>query len=203
MRARLLLIGFYTLAPWILGGSRSRARQLVEECQQRDQAWGHEAQALYALGTGDAAGAVENFAKAHVLLPRERDPALFLAKAYLADQQPQAAIETLERLVDKYPRFQEAWLELGKIAADNNLQSIRGMAALEHYLANADDETGARRAEAATALARLYVNADRPTDAIGALRQARDEDPSNREARRLLDSICRSSPRACADDRAG
>ena len=134
LRARLLLVRYYVLAPWILGGSKSKAREQVAACRTRSAAWGHEAQALYDLGVGNTRKAVEGFARAQALLPHERDPALFLAKAYVADEQPDAAMDTLELLVEKYPKFQEAWLEIGKIAAQTGKRSIRGMAALERFI---------------------------------------------------------------------
>lgn|GEM_PF-3132923 len=197
MRARILLVRFYTLAPWLLGGSKSKARDQIEICRQYDPAFGHEAQALYDLGIGDTAGAVEGFAKAQALLPGERDPALFLAKAYLADNQPEAAIATLEKLVERYPRFQEAWLELGRIAADNQLESERGKAALEYYLTDVEGESASRRADAFTTLARLYLNADQLVRAVSLLQRAESEQPDNKSIQRFLTDVCRNRPVDC------
>ena len=87
MRARLLLVRFYSLAPWIVGGSKKQARRHVAVCENYGQGWGAAAHALYALATGDAAAAVERFAQAAKLRPTDRDPALFLAQAYLAHRQ--------------------------------------------------------------------------------------------------------------------
>lgn len=198
MRARLLLVRFYSLAPWFLGGSKAKARRQVSACRAQSAAWGHEAQALYDLGVGNTRAAVEGFAKAQALLPHERDPALFLAKAYIADQQPASAIATLERLVEKYPRFQEAWLELGNVAADSGLQSVRGMAALERFLDNAQDESTERRAAAGYTLAQLYLRADRPAEAVSALEQAQTANPRDKQIQRLLKSICADRPEICA-----
>ncbi len=197
MRARILLVRFYTLAPWLLGGSKSKARDQIEICREYDPAFGHEAQALYALGIGDTAAAVEGFAKAQALLPGERDPALFLAKAYLADKQPEAAITTLEKLIDQYPRFQEAWLELGRIAADNQLESERGKAALEYYLTSIEGESQLRRAGAFTTLARLYLNADQPAQAVSLLGRAQLEQPDNKAIRNFLTEVCQDHPVYC------
>jgi predicted Zn-dependent protease len=197
MRARILLVRYYTLAPWLLGGSKSKARDQIEICRAYNAAFGHEAQALYDLGVGNTAAAVKGFAKAQALLPGQRDPALFLAKAYLADKQPEAAIATLESLVDQYPRFQEAWLELGRIAADNQLESDRGKAALEYYLADVEGESQSRRADAFTTLARLYLNADQPERAVSLLRRAQLEHPDNRPIRKFLAEVCRDQPVDC------
>lgn len=197
VRARLLLVRFYTLAPWILGGSKSKARQQVAWCNSQNPAVGHEAQALYDLAAGDTEAAVKGFAEAQRLRPTERDPALFLAQAYLANDQPVAAMETLERLITRYPRFQEAWLELGKIAAEKGLQSVRGRAALEYFLANSKDDVSGRRLEAAVALARLHLQADQTAAAIDVLERVNVEAPDNRPARKLLRRICRASPDNC------
>lgn len=197
MRARILLVRFYTLAPWLLGGSKSKARAQIEICRGYDPAFGHEAQALYDLGVGDTAAAVQGFAKAQALSPGERDPALFLAKAYLADKQLEAAITTLEKLVERYPRFQEAWLELGRIAADNQLESERGKAALEYYLTDVEGESDARRAQAYTTLARLYLNEDQMLRAISLLRRAQTEQPDNKTINHFLADLCRNNPGNC------
>lgn len=199
MRARILLVRFYTLAPWLLGGSKSKARDQIKICRDHDRALGHEAQALYDLGIGDNAAAVNGFAKAQELSPSERDPALFLARAYLADKQPEAAIDTLEKLIDQYPRFQQAWLELGRIAADNRLESVRGTAALEYYLAEVEGESDLRRIDAFTTLARLYLNSNRPESAARLLRQAQIEQPGEQSTQRMLASICRNHPSACSN----
>ena len=197
LRARLLLVRFYSLAPWVLGGNKSKARQQIAACKAQSAAWGYEAQALYDLAAGSTRAAVEGFAKAQVLLPHERDPALFLAKAYIADEQPAAAIATLERLVEQYPRFQEAWLELGKVAADSGLHSVRGMAALERFLKDSKHESADRRAAAGYALARLYLSDERPADAITVLRRAQAANPQDRAVNSLLKSICAESPELC------
>lgn len=189
LRARLLLVRFHTLAPWLLGGRKSKARDHVAACQEQDPAWGYEAQALFDMGTGNLEAAVEGFASAQVLRPRERDPALYLARAYLASNKPGAAIDTLERLVDQYPSFQEAWLEIGQIAASSGLRSARGMAALEHFLQHADSESADRRVNASLTLARLYVAADRPSNAVEVLQGAVELAPKDKRIKRLLASL--------------
>jgi tetratricopeptide (TPR) repeat protein len=198
VRARLLLVRFYTLAPWILGGSKSKARQQVALCKAYSPAFGHEAQALYDLAMGDTPAAVKGFAEAQRLRPTERDPALFLAKAYLANYQPVAAMETLERLIKAYPSFQEAWFELGKVAAENGIQSTRGRAALEYFLANSEDDRSGRRVEAALALARLHLQMDRIAAAVDVLERAIVEAPDNRGARKLLRNTCQDAPGHCS-----
>ena len=197
LRARVLLVRFYSLAPWLLGGSKAKARRQVDACRTRDPAWGEEAQALYDLAQGDAAKAAEGFAAAVDLRPKDRDPALFLARAYVADERPEAAIETLERLVGQYPGFHEAWLELGRVAADSGLHSVRGIAAFEYYLETATQDSGRSRAAAATDLGRLYLAADRRADAVRVLKDARALDRSYRPARRLLSKVCDDNAALC------
>ena len=73
------------------------------------------------------------------------------------------------------------------------------MAALEHFLANADGESDLRRADAAIALAELYLSADKPDRATALLRQALNHQPKNKKARRLLAATCQHSTESCHD----
>lgn len=194
LRARVLLVRFYSLAPWIAGGSTRKAREQVAACEQRDPFWGHEAAALLALAEGRFADAVNRFKQAQALHPEDRDPAFYLAKAYSQAGETDAATEVLERLVARYPSFHDGWLELGKLAADKGLASPRGTAALEYFLASAPEAPAAKRASALFYLGRLHAAAGQNDLAAKAFMAALDARGDFREAKKALSSHCRSHP---------
>jgi tetratricopeptide (TPR) repeat protein len=198
LRARVLLVRYYSLAPWFIGGGKDKARAQVEACRQRDPFWGHEAAALLALAEGRYTDAVEGFKQAQALDPEERDPAVYLAKAYSQAGNTDAAIEVLEELVGRYPSFHDGWLELGKLAAAQGLASPRGTAALEYFLANEPEASSAKRATANLYLGQLHAAAGRNDLAAAAYAAALSADPESREARKALRSHCRSHPETSA-----
>lgn len=195
LRARLLLVRYYSLAPWFVGGSKSKAREQVNACTERDEFWGHEASAVLALAEHRYPEAITALRKAQALRPAERDPAYYLARAYVAAGETSAAIHVLESLVSRYPKFHDAWLELGMLAAERNVASARGMAALEHFLATVPAASRAKRIDAALALGRLYETAGRPGDAVATIRALHDEFPDARRLRKALDTLCQPDPR--------
>ncbi len=199
LRARLLLVRFYSLAPWFAGGSASKASAQARACATRDAYSGHAAQALLALAQQRYEDAISDFAAARALRPDDRGPTYYLARAYVGAGQTEAATELLEELVDRYPRFHEAWLELGRVAAARGLPSPRGTAALEYYLQNATEASAEKRAEAAVALSELHLAAGRITEAARMLALALDLQPDSGEIRRTARSFCGSHPDSCTD----
>ena len=198
LRARMLLVRYYSLAPWFAGGSKGKARAQVQACAQRDPYWGHETAALLALAEERFADAIERFRQAQALQPEARDPAVYLAKAYSQAGDTAAAIEVLERLVNRYPRFHEGWLELGRLAAERGVASPRGTAALEHFLDNAQDASPAKRAEANVYLGQLHAAAGRVDLAAAAFTAALALEPGSRPARKAMNSHCRAYPETAA-----
>jgi tetratricopeptide (TPR) repeat protein len=198
LRARVLLVRYYSLAPWFVGGGKGKARAQVEACQQSDPYWGAEAAALLALAEGRFTDAVAGFKKAQALNPEERDPAVYLARAYSQAGETEAAIEVLEQLVDRYPRFHDGWLELGKLAAEEGLPSPRGTAALEYFLATQPDAPPTKRASANIYLGQLHTAAGRYDLAAAAFAAAQKAKPDSRKARNALRAHCRSHPQVAA-----
>jgi tetratricopeptide (TPR) repeat protein len=198
LRARMLLVRYYSLAPWFAGGSKRKASAQVRECEQRDPYWGHETAALLALAEGRFADAIERFRQAQALQPEARDPAVYLAKAYSQAGDTDAAIEVLERLVERYPRFHEGWLELGKLAAERGVPSPRGTAALEHFLDNSAEAAPEKRAEANIYLGQLHAAAGRMDLAAAAFAAALALEPGSRQARKAMNSHCQAYPEIAA-----
>ena len=190
-----MLVRYYANAPWFAGGSTRKAQRQVEACRERDAGYGHEASALFAMAKQDYADAVSGFAAARALRPNERDTAFYLARAFIGAKQNAKALQLLEELVAEYPRFYDAWLELGLLAAQSGSKSARGTAALAHYVNEAQSESPAKRAQAAEALAGLHVASDRPNAAVEALKAAIATGAASTEAEQRLTKLCRGEPR--------
>jgi tetratricopeptide (TPR) repeat protein len=187
----VLLVRYYSLAPWFVGGSRSKAQIQVEACEEREDFRGHEARAVLALAEHRYADAIDALEQARALRPEERGPAYYLAKAYIGAEETSAATDVLESLVSRYPKFQDAWLELVLLAAQSEITSPRGMAALEHFLVSAPNASKSKRVEAALALSRLYEVASRPRAPVSTLRSLSDEFPDERRLHKTLVALCK------------
>jgi tetratricopeptide (TPR) repeat protein len=148
----------------------------------------------YLEGGGKVDEAIAAFKKAIELEPRSAEPRAELAAVYARADKPREAVEAAEAALAVDPKNREANRILGSVLAgfaeqrqalkpgdDVSAYGRRAMTALE--LARGD---GTGDLSIDLSLARLYLERDRPADAIPLLRRIVDEQPQFAEGSLLL-----------------
>ena len=157
-------------------------------------------------GNGKIDDAITAFKKAIELEPQSAEPRAELAALYARADKPREAVEAAEAALAVDPRNKEANRILGSVLAgvaeqrqalkpgdDVSAYGKRAMAALE--VARGD---GTGELSIDLALARLYLERDRPTDAVPLLRRIVMEEPQYPDAWLLLAEAQEASGSAAA-----
>lgn len=188
--ARRALVEFYTGAPWIVGGSKNKARQQIAAIAALNPVQGHLALADYDRMVGNVTGALHEYQE--VLAADSADPveyyeaADFYAARGDADELKRAIGDVL-RVAPNDPRlgyYQGVLLTL----EGTRLQEAE--AYLKAYLANTVDRTDyPSHANARTWLGHVYEQMGRKLAAAEQYRAALQIDPGSGFAKRSLAAL--------------
>lgn len=188
--ARRALLDFYAGAPWIVGGSKAKARQQVAAIAALNSAQGALAQADYDHMIGNQDGAQAQYEKvlsADALGPVGYYQAadFFAARGNAANLK--RAIDDVLRVAPKDPRL---GYYQGVLLALEGTQLQEAVAYLKAYLANTVDRTDyPSHANARTWLGHVYEQMGRKLEAAEQYRAALQIDPNSRFAKRSLATL--------------
>lgn len=190
VKARRALLDFYAGAPWIVGGSKTKARQQVTAIAALNAAQGALAQADYDHMTGNQDGAQAQYQKvltADALTPVDYYQAADFFAARRNAEDLERAIDDVLRVAPKDPRlgyYQGVLLTL----EGTRLQEAE--AYLKAYLANTVDRTDyPSHANARTWLGQVYEQMGRKLEAAEQYRAALQIDPNSRFAKQSLATL--------------
>ncbi len=189
VQARRDLMEYYAEAPWIVGGSKDKARAQVEAIAALDRIEGHHARAEYWLKTKKPQLAEAELRKAVDAKPRRPDAYFDLAEFYrkrgrFAEMEPVIRMAIERHSSDRRVPYFAA---VSEIVNDKQLDEAQKL--LEKYIADPVGVDDPSRAEAHTWLGRLYEKRKHPTQAEGEYRKALQLEPDSKEAKEALGKL--------------
>jgi tetratricopeptide (TPR) repeat protein len=185
--ARRDLMEFYLQAPWILGGSKDKARAQLEAIASRNAAEGHLARAIYWKDLNNPALAAKEYRKALDARPHQAEAYFQIADFYEGDWKPaevEAAVRAVSLIVPGDPRL-DYYRAVASVMKRQDLSKAEQD--LRAYLAKAprrDDFPP--HAAAYDWLGRIYEIWGRKQQAIQQYRFALSLSPDNQSARKAL-----------------
>lgn len=187
LAARHALMEFYANAPWIIGGSKSKARQQIAAIAAQDPVQGALAQADYDHMMGNLAGARSEYQK--VLAVDAASPTEYYEAADFYSAQRDAA--DLERAIDRVlhvaPNDPRLGYYQGVLLAIQNKQLEEAETYLKAYLAATVDRSNyPSHANARTWLGHVYEEMGRQLEAAEQYRAALQIDPHSGFAKQSL-----------------
>lgn len=188
--ARRALMEFYVGAPWIVGGSKTKARQQIAAITAQDPVQGALAQADYYHMTGDQAAALREYQI--VIGSDATDPTEYYEAAdFFASREDATG---LERAIDDVLRIAPNDVRLGYyrgvLLAIQGSQLEEAERYLKAYLAATVDRTDyPAHADGRTWLGHVYEKMGRQLDAAEQYRAALGIDPQSRFAKQSLNLL--------------
>lgn len=185
--ARRALVEFYTSAPWIVGGSRNKARAQIAAIASLDPVQGYLAWGDYDHMVGDLAGAREEYEK--MLSVKDASPVEYYEAAdFYANQQNaaqlQRAVDDVLRVAPNDPRL---GYYQGVVLAIEGQQLQEAEDYLKAYLASTVNRTNyPSHADARTWLGHVYQKMGRRLEAAEQYRAALQIDPNSSFAKQSL-----------------
>ncbi|HVB35130.1 MAG TPA: tetratricopeptide repeat protein [Patescibacteria group bacterium] len=185
--ARRALMEFYASAPWIVGGSRSKAQEQITAIAAQNRIQGELAQADYDHMIGNLAGARAQYQK--VLAENAASPTEYYEAAdFYAGQRNaadlQRAVGQVQRIAPNDPRL---GYYQGVLLAIQNKQLEEAETYLKAYLAATVDRTNyPPHADARTWLGHVYEEMGRRLEAAEQYRAALEIDPNSGFAKQSL-----------------
>jgi tetratricopeptide (TPR) repeat protein len=141
--AREGLISFYLMAPGVMGGSVSKAREQADAIRKINPLRGYLADATVANDQTDAAAAGKAYAAAVAEFPDSLNAVTSFVSFVSNNGRTEEAFAPLERFLAKHPSHRLALYWLGRTSAVTGKQLARGEEALRAVLATHTD-TGPR-----------------------------------------------------------
>lgn len=105
LRVRLLLLRYYARAPWLVGGSDRKAREMAESLVDLDRSAAAEARALLAALDDAPVRAIGHFETALAADPANRDAHFGLIMALQQAARFEQAVTAVERAAVRFPQF--------------------------------------------------------------------------------------------------
>lgn len=180
--ARWALIEYYLQLPGMLGGSESKAIEYAKELQTISLIDGYLANghiAEYSKRYKDA----EQFYKNAVKVGGSPLTYNKLASLYEKNNEPRQALETTSKSL-KIHKDNNLNYQIGKLAAEYNIEPEYGIESLGAYLANYSNKDGASKAWAYYYLAQINKNVGKKQLALTWIDKALNEKPGFKEAQK-------------------
>lgn len=156
IEARWALVEFYMQLPGIFGGSNTKALKYAQELEYISKVDGYLAKG-YIYEYDDAPELAEKYYKMAILEGGSLTCFSKLSNFYENDNQPEKAIETIEKAHHKHPR-NALHYQIGKVAAEYNIQLEKGEQCLLTYLENHTAKDGVPKAWAHYRLAQIHTH---------------------------------------------
>lgn len=185
--ARWALVEFYMQLPGLLGGSQSKSEFYAEELEQLSKVDGYLAKG-YIYEYDDEPELAAQFYKKAI----EEGGSLTcfgkLTALYEKEGQPDKAIANIEATYKKHQR-NALHYQIGKVAAEYNIQLNKGEKCLLTYLDNYSAEDGVPKGWAYYRLAQIQKHKNNKTEALKYIDIAIEELPKRKPFRVLKDEI--------------
>ena len=180
IETRWALIEYYLQLPGILGGSEKKALEYAKELRSISEVDGYlssghiaehskrykDAEAFYKKAV-EVGGSAHTYAK--------------LTSLYEKDSQPAKAIENASRSLKKH-QYNQLNYQIGKIAAENKIQSEFAIECLTQYIAKHSKKDGFSKAWAYYRLAQINKNLGKKQIALTWIDKALKDIPNFKEA---------------------
>lgn len=164
INARWALVELYMQLPGIVGGSKSKSLQYANELQTISRVDGYLAKG-YVYEYDNEPELAEKYYKLAIKEGGSLTCYDKLTTFYESQKQPQKAIDNLQEAQDKHKR-NALHYQIGKVAAEYNIELTRGEACLQTYIKNYSAEDGVPKAWAHYRLAQIYKHKGNKTDAL-------------------------------------
>tara|TARA_R110002012_G_C11674982_1_gene613585 strand:- start:14765 stop:15718 length:954 start_codon:yes stop_codon:yes gene_type:complete len=161
---RWALVEFYVQLPGIVGGSIKKSLKYANELEDLSTVDGYLAKG-YIYEYDDEPELAETYYKRAITTGGSITCFDKLSNFYEKQQQPEKAIATIEASEKKHER-NAVHYQIGKVAAEYNLQLDKGEKCLQKYLANYSVEDGVPKAWANYRLAQIYKHQSRKKEAL-------------------------------------
>ncbi|MBS3747732.1 MAG: tetratricopeptide repeat protein [Wenzhouxiangellaceae bacterium] len=184
------LTAFHQQAPGIAGGSEREAEALLARLQDLAPERVHLRAAMQLAAEARLADAVEQMSRAIDMAGRPRAEWFVSKGRWLLElAQTGRAMRCFERALDAAPGFRPALYEIGRLAAEEGVQSDKGAAALKRYLELPQWPGDPDEALAWLHLGTIQARLGRAAEARIAFERALELDPDLGQARQGLDEL--------------
>lgn len=164
IEARWALVELYMQLPGIFGGSKSKSLHFAEELENLSKVDGYLAKG-YVYEYDDESGLAEKYYKMAISEGGSLTCFDKLTMLYENKNQPEKAIETIEEAQKKHNR-NALHYQIGKVAAEYNIQLQKGEQCLNVYLKNYSAEDGVPKAWAHYRLAQIHMHKNNKNEAL-------------------------------------
>ncbi|PNQ75359.1 hypothetical protein C1T31_04305 [Hanstruepera neustonica] len=175
INARWALVEYYVQLPGIIGGSVSKSLQYANELEAISKVDGYLAKG-YIYEYDDEPELAEKYYKMAIETGGSLTCYEKLTAFYEKQKQPEHAIQNMEASQKKHHR-NALHYQIGKVAAEYNVQLDKGEACLQIYLKNHSAEDGVPKAWAHYRLAQIYKYQNNKDLALDHIDQAISELP--------------------------
>lgn len=182
VETRWALIEFYIQLPGLLGGSEKKALEYATELAKISEVDGYLAKGYIAENSKRPLDA-ERYYKKAIEIGGSPHTYEKLTSLYENNNQPDKALETASKSLKKHQRNQVNY-QIGKIAAEYNLEPEYGIECLDQYLANYSIKDGAPKAWAYYRLAQINKNLGKKKIALTWIDKALRDIPDFKEAQK-------------------
>ncbi|TNJ43780.1 tetratricopeptide repeat protein [Tamlana fucoidanivorans] len=153
--ARWALVELYMQLPGIIGGSKKKALEFAEQLENLSKVDGYLAKG-YIYEYDDEPELAENYYKKAIVEGGSVTCYNKLISFYEGENAPEKALQTAETAQKKHQR-NALHYQIGKIAAEYNIELQKGLRCLETYIQNYSAEDGVPIAWAHYRLAQIYT----------------------------------------------
>src|SRR5690606_17852242 len=181
IEVRWALIEFYIQLPGILGGSEKKAIEYAKELGKISEVDGYLSQGYIAEFSKRPKDA-ERYYKKAIEIGGSRHTYEKLTSLYENNNQPEKALETASKSLKKHQRNLLNY-QIGKIAAQYNLEPQYGIECLDQYLANYSIQDGVPKAWAYYRLAQINKSLGKKKVALTWIDKALKDIPDFQEAK--------------------
>jgi len=189
IEARMGLIMFYSQAPGIMGGSKSKAMEQVEEIKKRDPVQGHIALANIYRGENDLIKAEGECIAARDIDPANPLPYMVLVPIYEAMGDYAKGWENLESLIRNIPDYVPAYYQYGRLSDISGEKIETGKKYFKKYIESTPGPGSPSHAWAHYRLGNLYLKEDNIQHARFHYEKALELDPDHQQAKEAVESL--------------
>lgn len=164
IEARWALVELYMQLPGMFGGSKSKSLHYAQELENLSKVDGYLAKG-YIYEYDEEPIQAEKYYKKAIIEGGSLTCFDKLTNLYENEKEPQKAIKNIEEAQEKYNR-NTLHYQIGKVAAEYNVQLQKGEQCLQTYLKNYSVEDGVPKAWAHYRLAQIHMHKSNKTDAL-------------------------------------
>ncbi len=181
VEARWALVEFYIQLPGIIGGSEAKSTKYANQLLDISPVDGYLANG-YIAEYSDRPKDAEVFYKKAIAVGGSPHAYEKLSEHYEKNNEPKKAIETASQSLEKHKRNSLNY-QIGKIAAQYNLDAVLGIKCLKAYIENHSVRDGVPKDWAYFRIAQIYKNQGKKQEAMLWIDKALVDRPDFKEAK--------------------